>query len=136
LAAPHYFPLRVNGQIVPILPSALIRSTMTAIWWLYWRLTKEAEDAQRRELGLPKATASSARRIVERGSLEIQTYHELFFPGLAAEWGGRRPFVGALTTELPTDADNEVASWIAAGTPPIYFGFGSIPVESPPTRSP
>jgi UDP:flavonoid glycosyltransferase YjiC (YdhE family) len=32
---------------------------------------------------------------------------------------------------LPTDADEEVASWIAAGTPPIYFGFGSIPVESP-----
>ena len=32
--------------------------------------------------------------------------------------------------ELPTDADEEVASWIAAGTPPIYFGFGSMPVES------
>ena len=33
--------------------------------------------------------------------------------------------------ELPTDADEEVASWIAAGTPPIFFGFGSMPVESP-----
>jgi UDP:flavonoid glycosyltransferase YjiC (YdhE family) len=33
--------------------------------------------------------------------------------------------------ELPTDADEEVASWIAAGTPPIFFGFGSIPVKSP-----
>ncbi|EUA32896.1 putative glycosyltransferase B [Mycobacterium xenopi 4042] len=32
--------------------------------------------------------------------------------------------------ELPTDADDEVASWIAAGTPPIFFGFGSIAVES------
>ena len=32
--------------------------------------------------------------------------------------------------ELPTDADDEVASWIAAGTPPIYFGFGSMPVGS------
>jgi UDP:flavonoid glycosyltransferase YjiC (YdhE family) len=32
--------------------------------------------------------------------------------------------------ESPTDADEEVASWIAAGTPPIYFGFGSISVES------
>ena len=42
----------------------------------------------------------------------------------------RRPFVGTLTMELPTDADDEVASWIAAGTPPIYFGFGSMPVES------
>jgi UDP:flavonoid glycosyltransferase YjiC (YdhE family) len=32
--------------------------------------------------------------------------------------------------ELPTDADNEVASWIAAGTSPLYFGFGSMPVQS------
>ena len=32
--------------------------------------------------------------------------------------------------ELPTDADEEVASWIAEGTPPICFGFGSIPIES------
>ena len=47
----------------------------------------------------------------------------------------QRPFVGTLTLELQTDADEEVASWIAAGTPPIYFGFGSIPVESPATRS-
>ena len=56
------------------------------------------------------------------------------FPGLAAEWAkwdGQRPFVGTLTMESPTDADEEVASWIAAGTPPIFFGFGSIPVESP-----
>ncbi len=53
------------------------------------------------------------------------------FPGLAAEWNSRRPFVGALTLELPTDADDEVATWIAAGKPPIYFGFGSTPVQSP-----
>jgi UDP:flavonoid glycosyltransferase YjiC (YdhE family) len=32
---------------------------------------------------------------------------------------------------LPTDADDEVVSWIAAGKPPIYFGFGSMPVQSP-----
>ena len=78
--------------------------------------------------------APAPRRITERGSLEIQAYDEVCFPGLAAEWAkwdGQRPFVGALTMELPTDADEEVASWIAAGTPPIYFGFGSIPVESP-----
>lgn len=32
---------------------------------------------------------------------------------------------------MATDADQEVASWIAAGTPPIFFGFGSTPVRSP-----
>jgi UDP:flavonoid glycosyltransferase YjiC (YdhE family) len=131
LAALHQFPHRVNGRLFPFLPPPLIRSTMTALEWLYWVMTRKAEDAQRRELGLPKTTASSLRRMAERGSLEIQAYDEVYFPGLAAEWGNRRPFVGALTLDLPTDNDEDVASWIAAGTPPIYFGFGSMRVESP-----
>ena len=101
--------------------------------YLGWPMMKGLDDAQRRELGLPKATGPSPWRITERGSLEIQAYDEVCFPGLASEWAkfdGRRPFVGALTMELPTDADDEVASWIAAGTAPICFGFGSMPVES------
>ena len=129
-AALHYMPQQPNGHLFPFLPSPLTRSAISVIWWLHWRMTKEAEDDQRRELGLPKATGPSARRIAERESLEIQGYDELYFPGLAAEWGGRRPFVGALTMELPADADDEVASWIAAGTPPIYFGFGSMQLDS------
>ena len=123
-----------TASSLPFLPAPLGRSAMTVSDWLAWRMTKKLEDAQRRELGLPKATGPAPRRIAERGSLEIQAYDEVCFPGLAAEWAkwdGQRPFVGALTMELPTDADEEVASWIAAGTPPIYFGFGSMPVESP-----
>ena len=134
LIALHHFPMRANGQLVPILPSPLVRSAGTLTEWLFWRSTQKVEDTQRRELGLPKATGPSPRRIAERESLEIQAYDEFCFPGLAAEWAkwdGRRPFVGTLTMELTTDADDEVASWIAAGTPPICFGFGSIPVESP-----
>jgi UDP:flavonoid glycosyltransferase YjiC (YdhE family) len=133
LATLHTFPLRTNGQLLSFLPSSLGRFAMTVYWWLHWRITKKVEDAQRRELGLPKATRPSSRRITERGALEIQAYDEVCFPGLAAEWAkwnGQRRFVGALTMELSADADDEVASWIAAGAPPIFFGFGSIPVES------
>jgi UDP:flavonoid glycosyltransferase YjiC (YdhE family) len=134
LATLHYTPMRANGQLLPFLPAPLIRSAMTVLEWLNWRGAKKVEDALRRELGLPKATSPLPRRMAERGSLEIQAYDAVCFPGLAAEWAkwdGRRPFVGALTMELPTDADEEVASWIAAGTPPICFGFGSMLVESP-----
>lgn len=131
VAALHYFPVRVNGHLVPIVPPPVIRSAISTVWWLYWRMTKEADAAQRRQLGLPRTTRSCAQRMMERGLLEIQAYDQLCFPGLAAEWGSRRPFVGALTMELTTEADDEVAPWISAGTPPIYFGFGSMPVESP-----
>ncbi|MEM6109528.1 glycosyltransferase [Mycobacterium sp. 050272] len=83
-------------------------------------LAAEAEAAQRAELGLTQAPGSIA--------LEIQAYDKLCFSGLAAQWaqqGLRRPFVGALTLELPADADGEALAWIEAATPPIYFGFGS-----------
>lgn len=133
LATLHYFPARANGQLVPILPARLIRSGTTVCEWLVWRMMKKADCAERRKLGLPKATGPTPRRIAERGSLEIQAYDEVCFPGLAVEWAawdGRRPFVGALTMELTADADDAVASWIAAGTPPICFSFGSMPACS------
>src|ERR1700731_421008 len=113
---------------IPLAALHIFPTQLLDFGWLHWRITKEAEDAYRRALGLPETPGPATR------SLEIQAYDELCFPGLAAEWaeqGGRRPFVGALTLELPTDADDEVLSWIAAGTPPIYFGFGSTPLASP-----
>jgi UDP:flavonoid glycosyltransferase YjiC (YdhE family) len=134
LATLHHFPIGARGRLFQVLPKAMVRSTMTVVGCVAWHLTKKAEDAQRRELGLPKATVPAARRIAERQSLEVQAYDEVCFPELAAEWAeqdGRRPFVGTLTMELTTAADDEVASWIGAGTPPICFGFGSLPVESP-----
>ncbi|HET7075379.1 MAG TPA: glycosyltransferase [Mycobacterium sp.] len=134
VAGLHHFPVRVNGQIgVPFLPSPapVVRTTLKAGWWLYSQITKADEDAQRRELGLPRTTVPAAKRMADGGTLEIQAYDQAVFPGLAAEWTGRRPFVGALTLELGAHTDDEVASWIAAGKPPIYFGFGSTPVQSP-----
>ena len=133
LAAIHHMPICVNGQLaLPSMPSPAPWSAP-----LCGRLggcigaSPRADDTQRRELGLPRAAAPAAKRMAERGSLEIQAYDEACFPGLAAEWNGRRPFVGALTLELPTDADGDVATWAATGKPPIYFGFGSTPVRSP-----
>jgi UDP:flavonoid glycosyltransferase YjiC (YdhE family) len=137
LATLHIFPHRANGQFLRFLPAQVGRAAMTGYEWAAWRAAKKLEDAQRGELGLPKATSPLPRRLVERGTLEIQAYDEVCFPGLAAEWAqseglrSSRAFVGALALELPTDADDDVASWIAAGKPPIFFGFGSIPVESP-----
>lgn len=135
LSTLHFFPVRAHGQLLRFLPAPLARTAMTMNDWLVWRGTRKGEDVQRRELGLPNAKSSAPRRIAERGSLEIQAYDEVYFPGLASEWAKRaglnRPFVGALAMQLATDADADVASWIAAGTPPICFGFGSIPLGSP-----
>ncbi|MFV8230611.1 glycosyltransferase [Mycolicibacterium fortuitum] len=134
MATVHVSPVRPNGRMLAFLPPSLGRSALKVYEWANWRGVKKFDDAQRRQLGLPKASGSSPRRITERGSLEIQAYDEVCFPGLAdewAQWNGQRPFVGALTMELTTDGDDAVAAWVAAGTPPIFFSFGSTPVKSP-----
>jgi UDP:flavonoid glycosyltransferase YjiC (YdhE family) len=134
LATLHYLPVRANSHVLPFPPGLLGRAAMSAYDWVGWWMDRKLEDAQRRELGLPKSTTPASKRIAERGSLEIQAYDDACFPGLAAEWArrkGQRPFVGALTMELSTPFDEQVASWIAAGEPPIFFGFGSMPVEAP-----
>jgi vancomycin aglycone glucosyltransferase len=110
MAGLHYFPARVYSS-----------------WGLFSSITKQAEDAQRLELGLPASPGAQQ-------FLQIQAYDELCLPGAPGEWvepGDRRPFVGALTLEQPAATDDEVLSWIAAGTPPVYFGFGSTPLPSP-----
>ncbi len=91
-------------------------------------VSTQADRAQRRALGLPEVVGDQAPR-----PLEIQTYERLCVPRLADDWAGddRRPFVGTLTLELPTDTDDEVLSWAADGSPPVYFGFGSTPVAEP-----
>ena len=88
----------------------------------------QSDLAQRRALGLPDEPPRSDR------ALEIQAYDDICMPGLAAGWtdsAERRPFVGALTLQSPTDTDQDVLSWISGGPPPVYFGFGSMPIPGP-----
>lgn len=134
MAALHHFPVRVNGQVaIPSVPTPrpVMRTVTKASWRLYSYVTSDADRTQRRELGLPTVSTVAAERIVDRGGPEIQAYDSVLFPGLTEEWNGQRPFVGALSMQLHTEPDDELQSWIAAGTAPIYFGFGSTPVQSP-----
>lgn len=131
LVSLHWCPLRSNGYTLPIrLPKAVRDLVFMVTEWAYWRALKPADDLQRLSLGLCKATKRSALRIVERGTLEMQAYDKALFPGLEMQWPGR-PFVGFLGLNMGTSNDSEVLSWIEKGTPPVYFGFGSTPVESP-----
>ncbi|WP_328355672.1 glycosyltransferase [Mycobacterium sp. NBC_00419] len=130
LAALHYFPCRPNSQTLSI-PKPVLGPAWAVVEWGHWRLYKSAEDDQRRALGLPRATTRGVRRVVEGGTLEIQAYDDVFFPGLEQEWEGKRPLIGSLTMALSTSVDDAVSSWIGAGAPPIYFGWGSMPVGSP-----
>ena len=109
LVALHFFPSRIQ-------PSGEL-DTM---------LVKMSEGPLRRALGMPEGAEPPP------AVLEIQAYDERCLPGQPADWAEPgKPFVGALTLESPTDIDDAVLSWIADGTPPIYFGMGSTPITPP-----
>ena len=96
LATLHYVPARPNGRLVPSLPALLGRAAMSVFDWLGWRVDKRVGDAQRLQLGLPKAKGPAPLRIAARGSLEIQAYDQyrllkvtcLLFWGRATRWLG------------------------------------------------
>jgi len=133
MATFNFFPFRANSVMYPRVPSWLAHQIWPIVESVYWRLMKRVESAQRRELGLPRTRKRAIRRIIEASAVEIQAYDPLFFEGLAEEWAGRRPLIGSLTLQLSTDTDAETDAWIDEGAPPIYFGFGSMPIECPST---
>lgn len=132
----HYCPLRKNG-VVPVVPGASLPGAVNRSMWalaetLRWTSMKTRENAQRRALGLPTTRDSLPRRSELYGGVEIQAYESALFPGLAEQWGPLRPFVGFLGPNAERqETDPALERWLQAGSAPVYFGFGSMPVPDP-----
>lgn len=138
-AALHYFPVRSNRsvKVVPG-PEAVQERAWDVGMRMRWELTREAENVQRVALGLPPARTRLQTRLRDRGAVEVQAYDPLLVPGLPREWGIQSPFAGFLAL---AEADrlrlgesgvaDDLGEWLAAGYPPVYVGFGSMPVADP-----
>ncbi|NIL75482.1 glycosyltransferase [Rhodococcus sp. B10] len=138
----HYCPVRRNGSMSVApgrhLPSVVNKATWSLLETMRWRSMRRRENAQRTALGLPDATQALPERIAAYGGIEIQAYDGALFPGLAEEWASTRPFVGFLelsSARASLGADvgdgSPLRRWIDAGPPPLYVGFGSMPVPDP-----
>ncbi|MEX0427145.1 glycosyltransferase [Nocardioides sp. DS6] len=137
-AALHYFPIRPNG-VVPLVSRGgpVVQHALgDAVLGLRWSLTRRDENQQRAALGLPPAVVRLQDRLRDRGAVEVQAYDPVLMPGLPEQWGVDRPFVGFLSlaeedrTALGEDTA-DVSDWLEAGEPPVYVGFGSMPVRDP-----
>lgn len=138
-AALHYFPVRSNRsvKVVPG-PEAVQERAWDVGIRMRWELTREAENAQRVALGLPPARTRLQTRLRDRGAVEVQAYDPLLVPGLPREWGIQSPFAGFLALAEAdrlrlgeTGVADDLGNWLAAGYPPVYVGFGSMPVADP-----
>ncbi|OZE12537.1 hypothetical protein CH249_08245 [Rhodococcus sp. 05-2255-3B1] len=132
----HYCPLRRN-DVVPVTPGAALPGYVNRSMWalaesMRWKSMKARENAQRVSLGLAPTRHSLPVRSERYGGVEIQAYESALFPGLAEQWGPQRPFVGFLgLSSGRADVDPALEEWLQAGSAPVYFGFGSMPVPDP-----
>ena len=113
-------------QDIPLVALHLFPSRIQQSGEFDLMLVKLSEQPLRQALGMPDVPESAP------SLLEIQAYDERCLPGQPDQWAEPgKPFVGALTLESPTDADDAVLAWITEGTAPIYFGLGSTPISPP-----
>ncbi|WP_330252753.1 glycosyltransferase [Nocardia sp. NBC_00565] len=145
LVSLHYFPCRTNsaypfpGALPPHWhPPALVnRATWAFAENLRRVVFMRYLNALRAELGLAKSRASTAAVLARANVPEVQIYDPALVPGLPEQWDERRPFTGFLTLDhAARDAVGDLAgdhagilSWIDAGEPPVFFGFGSMPIR-------
>ncbi|MFE1594903.1 glycosyltransferase [Nocardia sp. NPDC058705] len=145
LVVVHYFPIRANsaypfpGALPPQWnpPAAINRATWTLAENLRRVVFARYLNDLRDMLGLKKSFAGPAATLARADVTEIQIYDPALVPGLPEQWDERRPFTGFLTLDHDTrvavgdlagDHDG-ILSWIDEGDPPVFFGFGSMPIR-------
>ncbi len=139
----HSAPLRKTNAVAnPListrsLPFNLNSLSHSAFDFLVWKGIKTDINKLRKSLALPKTNLATSKRSLLDNSLEIQAYSRLMLPEIK-DTDPRRPLIGFVVPDEQMRArmgeeslDVELQNWLSEGEPPIYFGFGSMPVRDP-----
>jgi sterol 3beta-glucosyltransferase len=100
----------------------------------WWRTIQEQANASRTRLGLARVRTPLRRR-ASTDLLAIQAWDRVLTPTMPTS--ARAPLVGFLAPDPATgslfgeDLDPDLLAWLDAGEPPVFFGFGSMPVTDP-----
>jgi UDP:flavonoid glycosyltransferase YjiC (YdhE family) len=139
----HYAPMRPTGAYPNMLittgrlPHRRNLATHSLFQRMYWRSMAQDINTFRASLGLGPVSTPTATRLAAAGTLELQAYHSVLVPDLG-DYPGHRPIIGFLTPgrELrerigELDVDPVTDAWLTNGEPPVFVGFGSMPVTDP-----
>lgn len=126
--------LRTGLRGVPESPAVLIDGRFQR---MYWRSMASDINSFRADLGLAPVTTPTATRPAAARTLELQAYHRALVPALD-DYPTHRPIVGFLTPDPELrrrlgefDVDPALDAWLSNGDPPVFVGFGSMPVIDP-----
>jgi sterol 3beta-glucosyltransferase len=116
---------------------ALRRSSHVAFETVYWQGSRANDAAFRRQLGL-RPNRRNGLRALRRDAVPV---HHLVSRELLPEptdWPGHVRNIGAVDVPAALRAawgeasvNTDLAAWLDAGDPPVFFGFGSMPVLDP-----
>ncbi len=139
----HYAPMRPTGAYTNMLITSarLTRrrslATHSLFQRMYWRSMAQDINNFRAGLALAPVTTPTATRLAAAGTLELQAYHRALVPDLI-DYPAHRPIIGFLTPDHDLrerfgelDVDDETDAWLTNGEPPVFVGFGSMPVIDP-----
>lgn len=115
------------------------RFTYQLIRWFFWNENKKDINTHRAYLDLPPLKKSLIKIIDEQEIPHLYAFSR-FLIGRPADWPQQVDITGFLTAKVTTaskgknaDKTAEIGDWLQQGKPPVYIGFGSIPVPDPPT---
>jgi UDP:flavonoid glycosyltransferase YjiC (YdhE family) len=119
------------------LPSPLNLATGLLFQRVWWRGMHQDINHFRADLGLAPTKRPTPSRMAAAGNVELQAFSPILAPAIH-DYGERRPLIGFLHPEPETRAllgeaalHDGLDAWLAAGDPPAFFGFGSMPVTDP-----
>lgn len=104
---------------------------------IFWRGRREAVTGLRASLGLAPADRPLLQTAPDLGYTVLHAYSPVVVPP-PQDWGRGNVFTGYW--RLPASAREQLGEavppaalveWLDAGTPPIYLGFGSMPIMDP-----
>lgn len=135
-AAPsaEYEPLALTGG--RRLSPALRRISHELAGWVWWQGAAASTQRFRRKLGLPPNRRPTHRRVFRSEVLKLNTCSPSLFPRptdwtdsnlMTAAW----QMPAALRNDLREGLPAELEAWLDAGEPPLFLGFGSMPVLEP-----
>lgn len=141
-ASVYHAPMRRNSAFPHLLVSTDVYSpernleTYVQIEKANWPLFEPYLNKVRTRVGLTPSNQTVGETLERLGALEIQAYSRHVVPELA-DWDVRRPLTGFLSPSpdqrrlLDELVDPDLDAWLDDGEPPVYFGFGSMPVLEP-----
>jgi sterol 3beta-glucosyltransferase len=133
------FPQPLTPQAVPpgVPEREYHRETHRMAEEIYWAGKKDDVNAFRAGLGLEPAPSAALTWTCDLGLPTLQAFSTEVVPR-PREWGRENLVTGfwRLPAEVrrrvgEADVPDGLADWLAAGPPPVFLGFGSMPVLDP-----